>query len=151
MRSTRSIAFLAILIVLAAACARTTGTGQYARTITLGPQDAGRNVRLAIGDRLVLQLGPTFPEAGIGLSWRLASYPEAVLELESQSAADGRFEFRAVASGRGEVRLAGSIPCDPAVEREPDAVGCPVGGEEPTDARGGTFPVKLFAVTVSVS
>jgi hypothetical protein len=145
---------LLVSVLIASACGNgaTVGGG----SVTLGPHDAGRNVTLHTGDRLLLQVGSVqvgsvAAETAPSPAWRILGFPREQLGILTRDELRGRFEFIALTPGSGQIRLAMTVPCDPAVARQPDAIGCPVGGgEEPTDARGGSFPVRLFTVTVNV-
>jgi hypothetical protein len=63
-------------------------------TVTL--EDAGRTVRLSVGERLVVDAGG---------AWAVARYPRAALELSERRSGTGRHVFKAVAPGRGHLLL----------------------------------------------
>jgi hypothetical protein len=108
----------------------------------LGAADAGKQVVLAVGDRLEI----TLPSNRLNGRWIITGYPRAALRLELQGATFGKFVFVATAAGSGNVTLVrgtcGRVPDRPCVDRP-----VPVEGAPPA-----TDPAKrTFTVAVRVS
>jgi hypothetical protein len=88
------------------ACASAARTGQGA-TLVRQLDDAGRTTVLHPGDHLLLDLGTGRVSAF--LKFTLTGYPGSQLRLVSIDPAKGRFEFQAVATGSGDVRVEGNF------------------------------------------
>ncbi len=81
---------------------RPSGTAHEGSTVVVGPKEAGRNVTLHQGDRLVVVAGAKRR----GRQWMLASFPRSLLNLRSSYLPRGRFEFLAAHTGAWKARFA---------------------------------------------
>jgi hypothetical protein len=105
--------------------------------LRLGPDDNGKTVTLAVGDRLQVILSG----GRLTGSWALASEPRSVLAPDSRAVPLGGVAFVAREAGSGQVVLV-RVLCGPVV----DPPGCPGGsGVGP----GETAPTR-WAITVVV-
>ena len=87
---------------------RPSGTAHEGSTVVVGPKEAGRNVTLHQGDRLVVVAGAKRR----GRQWMLASFPRSLLNLRSSYLPRGRFEFLAAHTGHGRLALRHVLTCD---------------------------------------
>ena len=93
-----------------------------ATIVRLGPDDSGRTVTLAVGDRLLVALSG----GRLNGSWAVTSYPRPVLTVDEPSASFGGVALVAREAGSGQVVLV-RVLCGPVVDPPPCAGGSGVG------------------------
>jgi hypothetical protein len=133
MRASRVVSLVAATALCAAAC----GGADTAAVVRLGPDDNGKAVTLAVGDRLQVILSG----GRLTGDWALASFPRPALAADPGAAPFGGVALVARQAGSGQVVLV-RVLCGPAV----DPPGCSGGsGVGP----GQTSPTR-WTVTVTV-
>jgi hypothetical protein len=154
----RTFALLAVAGLLAGGCARLSGanTESGGSTITVTASDSGRTISLHVGDRLVVNLGPSFAGAADGLIRTSVQFPRDLLTMSPDKSKLGHWDFTAKAAGTGKVTVI-SAPCGPLLGPAPAAAApCPVTGEtdgspSPAAAGGPALPARLFSVDVHIT
>ena len=79
MRRVRTFALLVIVGLSAAGCARVGAAGSRSggATVTVTANDSGRTIDLRVGDRLIVNLGPSFAGRADGLIRTSVQFPRA--------------------------------------------------------------------------
>ena len=159
MRTVRAFALLGVLGVAATGCARLSGAnaGSGGSNVTVTAKDSGRTIALHVGDRLVVNLRPSFAGRADGLIRTGVQYPRDVLTTSPDKSKLGQWTFTAEATGAGKVIVI-SAPCGPLLGPAPvAALSCPVTGGEsggspypPVDG-GAALPARLFTVSVNIT
>ena len=158
-RRERFLAAAAALLVLGAACAKLTGASGGSTT-TVGRADTGKAVTMAVGDTLVVDLGPAPTPLPAAPAWKLYRYPTQVLTLVTSDPSAGRFEFRAKAAGTGQVLVVNLFACGPPMEPKVAGAPCPVEGGGATGVQPGPGvqpaplprpPFWVYRLTVTVT
>jgi hypothetical protein len=142
MRSTLLISVAVAAVLCVAACdgsdtAARDGSAPTGAILRLGPDDSGRTVTLAVGDRLRV----TLTGGRLAGTWALASYPRPALALDTRAVPVGGAAFIARQAGSGQVVLVRPL-CGPIVDPPSCSGGAGVGPAE-------TAPTR-WAVTVTV-
>ena len=132
MRATSLVSFFAATALCVAACS----SAHPAGVVRLGPEDNGRTVTLAVGDRLQVILSG----GRLTGDWALASYPRPALATDA-AAPFGGVALVAREAGSGQVVLV-RVLCGPAV----DPPGCSGG----SGVGPGQISPTRWAVTVTV-
>ena len=133
MRATRLVSLAAATSLCVVAC----GGADSTSALTLGPDDNGRSVTLAVGDRMQVILSGGRLNGG----WALVSYPRPTLAPAAGAVPVGGVALVAREAGSGQVVLV-RVLCGPAV----DPPTCP-GGDGVGPAPTG--PTR-WAITVTV-
>ncbi len=134
-RRERFLAATAALLVLGA-CGKLTGASGGS-TVTVGRADTGKTVTMAVGDALVVDLGPAPTPLPAAPAWKLYRYPTQVLTLVTSDPSAGRFEFRARAAGTGQMLVLNVFACGPPMEPQVAGAPCPVEGGGGTGVQPG--------------
>jgi hypothetical protein len=133
MRATGFVSLAAATALCLAACSG----ADAAAVVRLGPDDNGKTVALAVGDRLQVVLSG----GRLNGDWSLASYPHPALAPDAGAMPVGGVALVAREAGSGQVVLV-RVLCGPAI----DPPSCPGGsGVGP----GPTSPTR-WTVTVTV-
>ena len=133
MRATGFVSLAAATALCVTACSG----ADAAAVVRLGPDDSGKTVTLAVGDRLQVILSG----GRLNGEWALASYPRPALAADSGAMPVGGVALVAREAGSGQVVLVRAL-CGPPV----DPPSCPGGsGIGP----GQTSPTR-WTVTVTV-
>jgi hypothetical protein len=128
---------LVSLVAATALCVASCGGADTAAVVRLGPDDNGRAVTLAVGDRLQVILSG----GRLTGDWALASYPRPALALDAGDVPFGGVALVARQAGSGQVVLV-RVLCGPAVDPPTCSGGSGVGP-------GQTAPTR-WVVTVTV-
>lgn len=126
MRRTHKAMVIVVAGLALAGCAERVEVGaQGPRTITVGHDATGTTVRLNVGDRLVVDLGPAFALVRLGGQRAVVDVPSDILRSDGGDRMEGEYGFVATDQGSGRLVIVSfGADCGPPVAVA--GIQCPV-------------------------